>query len=185
MDEYWGNTIFLKPAHDMMKRLDKIYNSQHERKIILYELDTVQEFKKVLKMASFYEFNYSWKHHDKGRHTYRLIPNNGTSNIVVNNYVSSRCNEKKYFTLSFAQNFLNKFKHKHCSKNKLNTSPMCRFCSNEVEDIEHILGKCTKLDYTILRRNCKNLNLKFDCRTLLTEIKLKISVERFIGNYFQ
>ena len=44
-DEFWGKSIFFKPAHDMLIRLQRKYNAVNNVDIKFLDVLTVKEFK--------------------------------------------------------------------------------------------------------------------------------------------
>lgn len=58
---------------------------------------------------------------------------------------------------------------------------VCRFCDSSSENIDHILGTCPNIDYIELRMSYVRHNLDFNKINLLTNGKLKTSVEKFIN----
>ena len=94
-----------------------------------------------------------------------------------------------YYNLAFRQNFLNVWDYyrKRKTKNyvmKLTDTDLCRFCKKEKENIEHILTKCNELDYSMLREECQRYKVIFDHKNLVTNVKLKYEVERFLYKNF-
>ena len=167
----------------MLLRMEKIYNFGRSTKTKLLQVRNVHILKSILKQSAFSEFNDFWKVSDKGRFTFSILPEIGIFESI-SNVTTTRYNEKKYFTLSFAQNFLNEFQFKHGTHNKPQDQ-LCRFCKKEIENAAHVLSQCDNLNYEVLRRACKTYGLDFGYKILLVNINLKPYVESFIGTHFK
>ena len=61
-------------------------------------------------------------------------------------------------------------------------SPVCRFCGNENETVEHIFFRCSRLSeaQAILQKACKTHTLEFSLQKLFTKPKLQRNVEEFL-----
>ena len=70
-----------------------------------------------------------------------------------------------------------KFRHDIIDHNR------CRFCEDEEETIEHVLMKCTQLDYKQLKYSCVKNNVKYTVKNLLQNSKIKYEVEKFIVKF--
>ena len=180
-DQQWGDTLYYKSCSDMIERLQNLYNITHGEKIVFMEAKNASDFINLVKEASFLEFNEFWGLHKKGRYTYDILPSIGNEAIMLVDWNLNRNVEKKYYNLSFRQNFLNDWQ----LYIKKRDNSLCRFCDNHVESIDHVLGNCTQLNYEKLRMSCVRHNLQFNVINLLLNNKLKLDMELFILKNFK
>ena len=61
-------------------------------------------------------------------------------------------------------------------------SPVCRFCGNENETVEHIIFRCSRLSEAQgkLQKACKTQGVDFSLQNLFTKHKLQQNVEEFL-----
>ena len=129
-DEYWGDSLFFKPAHDMLKRFELIYNRKRNSFVNFYEVPNVVELKKLLKKSAFYEFNSFWKSYTRGRYTYNFFPSVDGITKRLSEVTFNRKGERLYYTFSFQQNLLNYFWYVIVKKGDRD---LCRFCKKVVK----------------------------------------------------
>ena len=181
-DQQWGDSIFFKPAWDMLKRLEKNYNVKNKTDIDFYEESDIIKFKKLIKESAFYEFNDFWNKFD-GRHTFNYFSESKYNLKRISSTTYSREAEKLYYSLSFKQNFLNKWNFTGNSSIKSDTD-LCRFCKNNIEDVEHILCECSSLDYSVQQIACSYNKVELNTKNLLGNVKMKYDVEKFLVKNF-
>ena len=174
-DEKWGNTLYFKPAYDLMLRFEKIYNQDGDGDTCNFlDVQNINIFKNRLRKAAFLDFNNFWDNCSDGIHTKKYFPSFCKIKLYRNFF--NRCSETFYYRLSFTQNNLNVFSH-HIGRTD---SDVCRFCNVFSESVDHILGNCDKLDYNNLKFVCTRHNLDFSVLNLLSHEKLKYHVEKFL-----
>ena len=179
-DEIWGDSIFFKPAYDMIKRLEPVYFKKHRKKVMFLESKNIQKFKSYIVEACFIEVNAFWKSYHQGRFTYSILPKWENQKILPKPH--SRNSEKMYYRMCFTQNNLKEFLFS--LKNTKEKDNLCRFCCSNVENVNHILIGCCKLNYVKMKNTCKRLDIKYNIKNLLTHYKLKNCVEAFLQKNF-
>ena len=177
--EQWGQSVYFKPAYDMLLRLQRRYNKEHNLNVKFLESDNVEQFKKYLKVSSYLEVQDFWSHYEKGRYTYELIPIPKYKRVIYNHTSHTRSEEKMYYRLSFPQ-YLNDFKYRH----NITDHDTCRFCKKETESIKHIIMECEQLDYNHLKYECTKHNIEYNVKNVLLNDKIKYEVEKFLGKNF-
>ena len=70
-----------------------------------------------------------------------------------------------------------------CFRGRYGVGECCRFGCHESEDIDHLFFSCPFLDAhrATLHRVCLAKGLVFDLRTLLSDVDLRVPVERFLS----
>lgn len=179
-DYDWGNTKFLKPGYEMIIRLQNVYNTYFKTDKNFLESATVEVFKSLIETSSYLEFNNFWRQLKDGKHTRQLIPNIIGNNSNITNLLLERQTEIFYYKLSFYHNPLNSYLNKYGNAD----TNLCRFCNTEVEDVYHIFGECSCMDYRSLKMACVRKNVQFNVSELLTNPKVKINCEKFLKDYF-
>ena len=94
----------------------------------------------------------------------------------------NRRGERLYYTFSFRQNLLNYFWYVIAEKGD---TDRCRFCNTGCENVEHILVECEDLDDNLLRVACDKKKIVVNVKNLLTNVKLKYFVEKFLFSNFK
>ena len=177
-DELWGDSLFLKPAYDMIKRLQYVYYLETNIDLDFLDSVNVSAFKRLVTEACFMEVNMFWKNTDDGRFTYDLVP--VWKKVKILDQSISRRFESMYYRLSFYQNHLNEFMHRIGKTDK----DLCRFCALEKENADHVFLGCEKEDNISLQMECVRQNVKFVLKEILTNEKLKYRTELFVQKYF-
>ena len=172
-DIQWGNTKYFKPAYNMIKRLEHCYNTVNTTDCVFLELNDIQSFKKVCKVAAYYEVNLYWQNYHKARYTHSLYGDISFDQKRIVNVSYNRKGEMLYHRLCFEQNFLNLWKF----NSEQYVTDLCRFCALEIEDVTHIFCECERLDHDRLKIVCQ-------VYSLLTDVNLKTEVEKFLCKYF-
>ena len=145
-----------------------------------YDVENINIFKNLLKKSAVIEFDKYWTRSLDGLHTWNILPHVGDPNIKIENTYLNRKAERMYFQLSFKQNFLNSFR-KYIKKSD---TDQCRFCKKHVETVNHIFGECDSLSYDELRPACLRKGIQFEMKGILTDLKVKLEVEKFISKNF-
>lgn len=118
------------PANLLAAEARRLFETKQLRSII-------KEDRKLAKSASMSAWQQQWDSSDKGRWTYRLIPNietwstrkHGETNFHLTQLLSGHGCYRKY---------LYRFGH--------DESPYCPACFGEEEDAEHVFFKCPRFE---------------------------------------
>ena len=168
-DELWNSSTFYPHADRLLNNL-LVYTTYDVSDLHKF---TIPMIKSILKDAMFSECNILWTIDSKGTHTRTLLPSWELQSLPGTTF--SRITTSWYY----------QFRSGHTSlRNGYNfTNTNCRCCDNDIESIEHLFFHCPVLvhDRQVLRNKCSSFNLEFNLRSLLTEPKIRINVERFLN----
>ena len=128
-DESWMNSLFLKPAYNMLIFLRNFYNDFYNCDLVFLKIDKINKFKRVVKKSMFLHFDLNTKSGESGKHTFKLLANAGRINLA--SFYHIRHTECLYYSLCFTQNFLNVFRYRTGKSD----SPRCRFCDSDEESV--------------------------------------------------
>ena len=177
-DEIWGDSLFFKPAYDMIKRLEYVYYLDKHKEIDFLDSVNVKEFKRLVIESCYIEVNSYWKNVKSGRHTFKLIPE-WEKRKILDQALPRKC-EIMYYKLSFHQNYLKEFMY-YIGKSD---NDLCRFCSLEKESLIHVFRDCKKVDNHSLQMECCRNNVEFNLTQILTNENLKFRTGIFLQKYF-
>ena len=173
----WTDSLIFKPAFDTLKRLNKVYVSEHSMSPDLFQLP-ISRASPAIKKLLYAELTEKWNADGKKRCTHVAYPK--WKQVKLSRFMYSRYTTRLFNRLICNRGPLRIRKHatEHCQ------SSLCRHGCGVDEDLEHVILRCPtyEIHRKAVKKRCHDIGVEMKLEILCSDPRLHLSMEKFVGN---